>query len=211
VRVTTSVLLVDDHALMRAGIRRLLEREGDFVVVGESGSAEDAVVKARAHQPGLVLLDLVLPRRGGAEAIADIHKVSPDSKVLIVSSQASPSAVRAALTAGASGYVPKRAAETELVTAIRAVIAGRGYVDPDLGAKLVVPVDEPGVSPLSERERDVLYFLALGLTNQEIGKRLFISVRTVDTHRAHIMQKLRLNTRAELVLFALAHGVIGAA
>jgi DNA-binding NarL/FixJ family response regulator len=209
--VTTGVLLVDDHALMRAGIRRLLEAEGDLVVVGESGSAEDAVVKARAYQPGLVILDLVLPRRGGAEAIADIHKVSPDSKVIIVSSQASPSAVRAALTAGASGYVPKRAAETELVAAVRAVLAGHGYVDPDLGAKLVVPVDEPAVTPLSERERDVLYFLALGYTNQEIGKRLFISVRTVDTHRAHIMRKLRLDTRAELVLFALAHGVIGAA
>ncbi len=209
--MTTGVLLVDDHALMRAGIRRLLEAEGDLVVVGESGSAEDAVVKARAYQPGLVILDLVLPRRGGAEAIADIHKVSPDSKVIILSSQASPSAVRAALTAGASGYVPKRAAETDLVAAIRAVLAGHGYVDPDLGAKLVVPVDEPAVTPLSERERDVLYFLALGYTNQEIGKRLFISVRTVDTHRAHIMRKLRLDTRAELVLFALAHGVIGAA
>ena len=209
--MTTSVLLVDDHALMRAGIRRLLEQEGDLVVVGEAGSAEDAIVKARAYQPGLVILDLVLPRRGGAEAITDIHKVSPDSKVIIVSSQASPSAVRAALTGGAAGYVPKRAAETELVAAIRAALAGHGYVDPDLGAKLVVPADEPAVSPLSDRERDVLYYLALGYTNQEIGNRLFISVRTVDTHRAHIMQKLRLNTRAELVLFALAHGLIGAA
>jgi len=209
--VTTSVLLVDDHGIVRAGVRSRLEQEGDFVVVAESGTAEDAVVKARAHQPDVVVLDLVLPRRSGAEAIGDIAKVSPESRVIVMSSQTAPSAVRAALSAGAVGYVPKRAAADELVTAIRHVRAGEGYVDPDLGAKLVVPVDEPALAPLSERERDVLHLLALGYTNQEIGNKLFISVRTVDTHRAHIMRKLSLETRAELVLFALAHGLIGAA
>jgi DNA-binding NarL/FixJ family response regulator len=209
--MTTTVLLVDDHGLVRAGLRSRLEQEDDIVVVGESSSAEDAVVKARALQPNVVVLDLVLPRRSGIEAIGDIAKVSPDSKVIAVSSQTAPSAVRAALSAGAKGYVPKRAAATELVTAIRSVRGGDGYVDPDLGAKLVVPVDEPALAPLSERERDVLHLLALGYTNQEIGKKLFISVRTVDTHRAHIMRKLALETRAQLVLFALAHGLIGAA
>ena len=113
------------------------------------------------------------------------------------------------LKAGAAGYLPKRASDSELVTAIRRVAAGEGYVDPDLGAKLVVADGSPSLQPLSDRERDVLHLLALGYTNQEIGKKLFISVRTVDTHRAHVMRKLRLETRAELVLFALANGLIG--
>jgi DNA-binding NarL/FixJ family response regulator len=205
------VLVVDDHALFRAGLRARLESEGDLVVVGEAGTAEDAIIKARALQPDVVVLDLVLPRRLGAEAIADIQRVAPDARAIAVSSQTSPSTVRAALTAGAAGYVPKRAADAELVTAIRRVHAGEGYVDPDLGAKLVGSASAPGQTPLSEREGDVLQLLALGYTNQEIGKKLFISVRTVDSHRAHIMRKLSLGSRAELVLFALANGLIGAA
>jgi DNA-binding NarL/FixJ family response regulator len=155
-----------------------------------------------------VLLDLMLPRKNGAEAIPELAKVSPQSKVLAVSSQTAPSSVRSALAAGAAGYVPKRATDTELLAAIRQVAAGQSYVDPDLGAKLVVPDPSPALQPLSDRERDVLQLLALGYTNQEIGKKLYISVRTVDTHRAHIMRKLGLETRAELVLFALANGLI---
>jgi DNA-binding NarL/FixJ family response regulator len=203
------VLLVDDHALLRSALRARLEREDDISPVGEAGTAEQAVVKARALQPDITLLDLILPRQNGYEAIAEIAKVSPQSRVLVVSSQASPTAVRQAVTAGASGYVPKRASDGDLLTAIRRVAAGERYVDPDLGAQLVVADGVPALEPLSHRERDVLHLLALGYTNQEIGKRLFISVRTVDTHRAHIMRKLRLETRAELVLFALSQGLIG--
>jgi DNA-binding NarL/FixJ family response regulator len=204
-----SVLLVDDHELFRAGLRSRLETESDITPVGEAGTAEQAVVKARSLQPDLVLLDLLLPRKGGCEAIPELMEVSPESKVLVVSSQTAPSSVRQAITAGAAGYVTKRASDGELVSAIRRVAAGERYVEPDLGASLVVPDGSPALDPLSERERDVLHLLALGYTNQEIGKKLFISVRTVDTHRAHIMRKLRLETRAELVLFALANGVIG--
>jgi two-component system, NarL family, response regulator NreC len=204
-----SVLIVDDHELFRSGLRSRLEREADITPVGEAGTAEQAVVKARALQPDLVVLDLLMPCGSGYEAIPDLAKVSPRSKVLVVSSQAAPSSVRQALSAGAAGYLPKRASDCELVTAIRSIAAGSGYVDPDLGAKLVVADDSPALEPLSDRERDVLHLLALGYTNQEIGKKLFISVRTVDTHRAHIMRKLRLETRAELVLFALANGLIG--
>ena len=127
-----------------------------------------------------------------------------------MSSQTGPTPVRQAISAGAHGYVPKRATDTEVIEAIRRVAAGERYVDPDLGAQLVVADSVPALEPLSDRERDVLHLLALGHTNQEIGKKLFISVRTVDTHRAHIMRKLRLETRAELVLFALANGLIGA-
>lgn len=204
-----SVLIVDDHALFRAGLRSRLELEQDITSVGEAATAEEAVGKARSLQPDLVLLDLLLPGTSGQDAIPKLAKVSPRSRVLVVSSQAAPSSVRQALSAGAAGYVPKRASDQELVAAIRHVAAGEGYVDPDLGAKLVVPDRSAALEPLSERERDILQLLALGYTNQEIGRKRYISVRTVDTHRAHIMRKLGLETRAELVLFALANGLIG--
>jgi DNA-binding NarL/FixJ family response regulator len=204
-----SVLIVDDHELFRAGLRSRLENESDITPVGEAGTVEQAVVKARTLQPDLVLLDLLLPRKSGYEAIPELVRVSPESKVLVVSSHAAPSSVRRAISAGASGYIPKRASYDELVTAIRRVAAGERYVDPDLGAQLIVADGAPALEPLSDRERDVLHLLALGYTNQEIGKKLFISVRTVDTHRAHNMRKLRHETRAELVLFALATGLIG--
>jgi DNA-binding NarL/FixJ family response regulator len=204
-----SVLIVDDHALFRAGLRSRLELEHDITAVGEAATAEEAVSRARSLQPDLVLLDLLLPGTSGHEAIPELAKASPRSRVLVVSSQAAPSSVRQALSAGAAGYVPKRASDQELVAAIRQVAAGERYVDPDLGAKLVVPDRSVALEPLSERERDILQLLALGYTNQEIGRKRYISVRTVDTHRAHIMRKLGLETRAELVLFALANGLIG--
>jgi DNA-binding NarL/FixJ family response regulator len=203
------VLIVDDHALLREGLRSRLEREPGIAVVGEADTAERAVILARKLQPDLILLDLLLPRKGGYEAIPELRTVAPEARILVVSSQAAPSSVRRALSAGAAGYLPKRSSDRELVTAIRAVADGAGYVDPDLGAKLVTPTGSPALEPLSERERDIVHLLALGYTNQEIGKKLFISVRTVDTHRAHIMRKLELETRAELVMFALANGVIG--
>jgi two-component system, NarL family, response regulator NreC len=205
----TRILLVDDHELLRAGLRSRLEQEPGIEVVGDADSAERAIVLARALQPDLVLLDLLLPRKNGFDAIPEIARVAPDARVIVISSQIAPSSVRRALTAGAAGYVPKRASDSELVTAIKQVSSGSRYVDPEVGATLVVDQVASALDALSERERDVLQLLALGYTNQEIGKTLYISVRTVDTHRAHIMRKLELDTRAELVLFALAHGLIG--
>jgi two-component system, NarL family, response regulator NreC len=204
-----SVLIVDDHELLRAGLRSRLEREDGISVVGEADSAERAIIVARAVQPDLILLDLLLPRMNGYDVIPELADVAPKAKVLVVSSQAAPSSVRRALSAGAAGYLPKRSSDRELVAAIRLVTSGAGYVEPDLGAQLVVPNGSPALEPLSDRERDIMHLLALGYTNQEIGKKLFISVRTVDTHRAHVMRKLQLDTRAELVMFALANGVIG--
>jgi DNA-binding NarL/FixJ family response regulator len=204
-----SILIVDDHELLRAGLRSRLEREPGITVVGEADTAERAVLMARRLQPDLVVLDLLLPRKSGDEAIPDLLGAAPQARILVVSSQAAPSSVRRALSAGAAGYLPKSSSDRDLVVAIRSVAGGAGYVDPDLGAKLVTPNGSPSLEPLSERERDALYLLALGHTNQEIGKKLFISVRTVDTHRAHIMRKLHLDTRADLVMFALANGIIG--
>ena len=203
------VLLVDDHALLRAGLRSVLERESGIAVAGEADTAERAIVMARKLQPDVIVLDLLLPRKSGYEAIPELLHVAPETKILVVSSQAAPSWVRRALSAGAAGYLPKRSSDHELVTAIRLLAAGAGYVEPDLGAKLVTPNGSPALEPLSERERDIVHLLALGYTNQEIGTKLYISVRTVDTHRAHVMRKLDLDTRAELVMFALANGVIG--
>ena len=203
------VLIVDDHELLRAGLRSRLEPEPGIAVVGEADTAERAVLLAGRLQPDLVVLDLLLPRKSGDEVIPELAEVAPEARVLVVSSQAAPSSVRRALSAGAAGYLPKRSSDRELVAAIRLVADGGGYVDPELGAKLVTPNGSPALDPLSERERDIIQLLALGYTNQEIGGKLFISVRTVDTHRAHIMRKLQLGTRAELVMFALANGVIG--
>jgi len=203
------VVIVDDHAILRAGIRSRLEREADIAVLGEAATANQAIERCAALTPEVILLDLLLPRRAGSEAIPELLRWSPRSRVLILSSQAAPSWVRRALTAGASGYLPKRASDRELTEAIRRVASGERYVEPSLGAGLVVDDSQSALESLSERERDVLHLLALGYTNQEIAARLFISVRTVDTHRAHIMLKLALETRAELVMFSLAHGVIG--
>ena len=203
------VVIVDDHELLRAGLRSRLEREDGISVVGEADSAERALIVARAVQPDLILLDLLLPKKNGYDVIPELAEVAPEAKVLVVSSQAAPSSVRRALSAGAAGYLPKHSSDGDLVAAIRLVASGAGYVEPDLGAQLVVPNGSPALEPLSDRERDIMHLLALGYTNQEIGKQLFISVRTVDTHRAHVMRKLQLDTRAELVMFALANGVIG--
>jgi DNA-binding NarL/FixJ family response regulator len=204
-----SVLIVDDHDLLRAGLRSRLEEEPGIAVVGDTASAEQGIVMARALQPDLILLDLLLPRKSGFDAIPELTAVAPGARILVVSSQTAPSSIRRALTAGAAGYIPKRASDRELVNAMQLVAAGGGYMDPELGVKLVVPDGSPALESLSERERDIVHLLALGYTNQEIGRKLFISVRTVDTHRAHVMRKLGLESRAELVMFALANGVIG--
>jgi DNA-binding NarL/FixJ family response regulator len=206
----TRVLLVDDHLLFRSALRARLEQEDDIAVVADAGTGDEAVRKAHAVQPDVVLLDLVLPERSGHDLIPEVLDAAPKTRVLVVSSQTQPSSVRRAISAGASGYVPKRASDAHLIEAIRRVAAGERYVDPELGAQLVVPDDVPALARVSDRERDVMHLLALGHTNQEIGTKLHISSRTVDTHRAQIMRKLRLQTRAELVLFALANGVIGA-
>jgi DNA-binding NarL/FixJ family response regulator len=204
-----NVLVVDDHAILRNGIRALLDQERDITVVGQAANADQAVTRARALQPDVILLDVVMPRKSGFEALPEIRKVAPEARVIMLSMQTSPSSIRKALNAGAAGFVAKHASETELMDAIRRVAAGSRYVDPELAGDLVVPDSAALTDVLSERERDVMFMLALGYTNQEVAEQLYISVRTVDTHRAHLMRKLNLQTRAELVSYALANGLIG--
>ena len=208
----THVLIVDDHTLVRSGLRLLLEAESDLEVDDEAGDAEQAIRLARLHKPDVILLDVVMPGRSGLDAAPDLLTAAPKAKILVLSMQDDPSYVRQAFSAGATGYLLKEAADDELVQAVREVASGGRYVHPALGARLAAAEAEAKAraeaDPLSEREREVLRLLALGHTNQEIAKLLFISVRTAETHRAHVMQKLRLSTRAELVRHALQQGLL---
>jgi two-component system, NarL family, response regulator NreC len=209
---TIRVLIVDDHAVVRTGLRKVLESELDIEVVGEAGDAKAAVFQTRATKPDVILMDVVMPGKTGIEAIPDVLHDAPEAKVLILSMQDDPRYVREAFDAGATGYVLKEAVDTDIVAAVRDVAGGGRYVHPALGARMVAADAEERKraeqDPLSDRERDVLRLLALGHTNQEIAGKLYISVRTAETHRAHIMQKLDLHNTAELVLYAVRRGVI---
>jgi two-component system, NarL family, response regulator NreC len=210
--VTTRVLVVDDHAVVRSGIRSLLAAEDDLDVVGEAANARDAVFETRSLQPDVIVLDVVMPGESGIEVLPKLRHEAPHVKVLVLSMQDDPRYVREAFAQGANGYVLKEAADAEVVGAVREIAAGGEYVHPALGARMVAAEAHAraaaAADPLSDREREVLRLLALGHTNQEIAKQLYISVRTAETHRAHIMQKLGLTTRAELVRHALAHGLL---
>jgi two-component system response regulator NreC len=206
------IVIVDDHAVVRSGLRLLLEAESDLEVAAEAGDAREAVLTVRGEKPDVVLLDVTMPGESGIEALPKLLHEAPETKVLVLSMQDDPRYVREAFAAGASGYVLKEAADAEVVGAVREVAAGNSYVHPTLGARMITAEAEARAAaesdPLSDREREVLRLLALGHTNQEIAKQLFISVRTAETHRAHIMQKLRLSTRAELVRYALANDLL---
>jgi two-component system response regulator NreC len=206
------IVIVDDHAVVRSGLRMLLDSEDGLETVAEAGTARDAIFEVRKHKPDVVLMDVVLPDKSGIETTSDVLKEAPEARVLVLSMEDDPRYVREAFAAGASGYVLKEAADSELVAALKQVAAGENYVHPALGARMAVAEAEAAAraeeDPLSDREREVLRLLALGHTNQEIAKTLFISVRTAETHRAHIMRKLRLTTRAELVRYALAQGLL---
>ena len=206
------VLVVDDHAVVRAGLRLLIDREESMVVIDEAADANEAIFRVIEHKPDVLLIDVTLPGESGIEAIPKLLAASPDTKILVLSMHDDPRYVREAFAAGASAYVLKEAADAEVVAAIREVAAGGSYVNPVLGARMVAAEAkeqaEARADPLSEREHEVLRLLALGHTNQEIAKSLYISVRTAETHRAHIMQKLGLASRAELVRYALAKQIL---
>jgi len=203
-----SVVIADDHAVVRKGLRMLIEAEPGLRVVAEAGTVPDAIRMARAHRPRVLVLDLNMPGGSSLEAIPTILQ-TPDVAIVVLTMQDDPSFARRALQAGALGFVLKEAADDELLGAIKLAAAGDTYLNPRLGARLAAAPPPSGPpDDLSEREVEVLRLIALGHTNTEIGQQLHLSVRTIESHRAHIQQKTRRTTRAELVRYALQHGLV---
>ncbi len=211
------VAVCDDHAVVRHGLRLILEAGGDIVVVGEAGGVAEAITVAEETHPDVFVMDLGLPDGSGIDATVEICRVSPATRVLILTVHDDVAYVRLAFDAGAAGYVVKEAADAELVGAVRQVAAGRDYVHPTLGAALLAPAGRAavGTTPLagpggelSEREVEVMRLMAMGLTSAEIAARLHVSTRTVETHRAHIHQKLDVRNRAQLVRRARDAGLL---
>lgn len=215
----TRILITDDHRVLRAGLRVLLNQEPDMEVVGEAGDGSEAVDKVRELQPDVVLLDVTMPGTGGLQAIRHIKRVCPTCRVLILSMHDDESYMREALRAGASGYALKKAADTELLSAIRAVRRGEMFLDPSL-TKIVVNEligsvgkgksdgEESGLDRLSDREREVLRLLSQGHTSQEVANSLCVSLKSVETYKARLMGKLGLRSRAQLVRYALQVGLL---
>jgi two-component system response regulator NreC len=201
-------VIADDHSVVRRGLRQVLEADSGLQVVAEAEDVESARRYVRGHKPDVLVLDLNMPGGSTLDAIPEIRAEAPETQIVILTMQDEPAYARQALAAGVMGYVLKEAADAELVEAVRRAAAGDTYLNPRLGARLAA---EPPPGPpdgLSEREVEVLKMIALGHTNAEIADQLYLSVRTVETHRAHIQQKLRLATRAELVRYALDHGLV---
>ncbi len=202
------VVVADDHPVVRRGLRQLLDGEGDLEVVAEADDLDGARRYARGHRPDVLVLDLNMPGGSTLDAIPEIRAELPDTQIVVLTMQNEPAYARQALSAGVLGYVLKDAADAELVEAVRRAAAGEGYLNPRLGARVAA---EPPPGPpdgLSEREVEVLRMIALGHTNAQIAEALYLSVRTVETHRAHIQQKLRLSGRSQLVRYALEHGLV---
>lgn len=211
--VSISVVLCDDHRVVRTGLRLILESEREIRVVGEAATAEEATEAATVHAPDVVVMDIGLHGTNGIEATRRVRESSPCTRVLVLTMQEDVAYVRQAFAAGATGYLLKDAADVELVAAVRTVAAGGTYVHPSLGAALLTApspgrrVSGPG-GELTEREESVLRLLAQGHTNAEIARELYLSVRTVETHRMHVTQKLQRHSRAELMTVAREHGLL---
>jgi two-component system response regulator NreC len=204
----TTIVLADDHVVVRSALRMLLEAEPDFEVVAEAGDADAAVRYVLGHKPTVLILDLNMPGRASLEAIPDIRNASPATEIVVLTMQNESAFARRALQAGVRGYVLKEAADAELVQAVHSAAAGETYLQPALGARMAAEPDLERADDLTEREREVLRLIALGHTNAEIATQLFLSIRTVESHRAHIQQKLGLAGRAELVRYALDHDLV---
>jgi two-component system response regulator NreC len=209
-RDKTTVVIADDHTVVRQGLRMLIDNEDGLQVIAEAGTVPDAERLARAHRPTVLVLDLNMPGGSSLEAIPRLRQQVPDTAIVVLTMQDDPAFARQALQAGALGFVLKEAADEELLEAIRLAAAGDTYLNPRLGARMAAAPNEVTGPPddLSDREVEVLRLIALGHTNSEIADHLFLSTRTVETHRAHIQQKIGHTTRAELVRYALEHHLV---
>lgn len=210
------VLLADDHTILRAGLRTLLSAQPDLEIIGEASDGREAVQEAQRLQPDVILMDITMPEVNGIEATRQVKKILPETRVLVLTMHENEEYLFQVLRAGASGYILKEAADTELISAIRSVHAGRFYLAPPAQAMMVgdymqrvrAGEERDSYSGLTEREREILKLVAEGYTNNQIGERLFISPKTVDTHRTHVMDKLNLHSRAELVKYAMRRGLL---
>jgi two-component system response regulator NreC len=203
-------VLADDHRVVRAGLKMLLEAEGDLEVVAEAGDVTVAERRVAALHPNVLVLDVNMPGGSSVPSIPRIRQNAPNTHIVVLTMRGDAELAREALRAGATGYVLKEAAEGELIQAIRLAAQGRTYLNPELGARLAA--EAPGQSPppdgLSARELEVLRLIAMGHTNVEVANILFLSVRTVESHRAHIQRKTQRSSRAELVAYAREHGLV---
>jgi two-component system, NarL family, response regulator NreC len=205
-----TVVLADDHTVVRQGLRMLIDNEDGMHVVAEAGTVPDAERMTRAHLPSVLILDLNMPGGSGLEAIPRLRQDVPGTAIVVLTMQDDPAFARTALQSGALGFVLKEAADEELLEAVRLAAQGDTYLNPRVGAAMATAPTQPANPPddLSDRELEVLRLIALGHTNSEIADQLFLSTRTVETHRAHIQQKLRRTSRAQLVRYALEHHLI---
>jgi two-component system, NarL family, response regulator NreC len=205
-----TIVLADDHRVVRAGLRMLLDAEPDMQVVSEAGDMALTERRVIAYHPEVLVLDVNMPEGSSIPAIPGILKSSPQTRIVVLTMQTDPRLARDALRAGATGFVLKAAAETELIQAVRFAAEGRTYLNPELGARLATEVPGGAGPPddLSARELEVLRLIAVGHTNSEIARQLFLSVRTVESHRAHIQQKTRRASRAELVAYVRQHDLL---
>jgi len=212
----TRILLADDHAVLRAGLRALLNAEPDMTVVGEAGAGQACIELAQRLQPDLILLDINMPGMNGLEALPQLQQISANSRVLVLTMHNDPAYLRQVLTAGGAGFVLKQAADNELLTAIRTVAQGGIFLHPAHTQVLLEQQSDPPpaserndeLESLSEREQEVLQLIALGHTNKEMAEMLHLSVKTIETYKARLTEKLNLKTRAALVRFALKHGLL---
>jgi two-component system, NarL family, response regulator NreC len=205
----TTVVLVDDHAVVRGALKALLEGQEDLEVIGEAGDIGSAREIVAEKQPAVLVLDVNLPDGLAVDAVPELREDSPETAIVLLTMERDLTLARRALDAGASGYLFKDSAHLELIKAVRAAAAGENHLGPRVAAGLKNEGSAEDEKPvLSPRETDVLRLMALGHTNREIGEQLSLSVRTVETHRAHIQQKLGLSSRPELTRYALANGLI---